>query len=49
MSKRLLIRDLSLRDGQQSQLATRMTQAQVDRICTRPDEIVRRKAANAQA
>ncbi len=25
-----------------------MTQAQVDRICTRPDEIVRRKAANAQ-
>jgi len=32
MSKRLLIRDLSLRDGQQSQLATRMNQAQVDRV-----------------
>ncbi len=32
MQKRLLIRDLSLRDGQQSQLATRMNQAQVDRV-----------------
>jgi pyruvate/oxaloacetate carboxyltransferase len=32
MSKRLLIRDLTLRDGQQSQFATRMTQAQVDRV-----------------
>jgi pyruvate/oxaloacetate carboxyltransferase len=32
MTKRLLIRDLTLRDGQQSQFATRMTQAQVDRV-----------------
>ena len=32
MSKRLLIRDLTLRDGQQSQFATRMNQAQVDRV-----------------
>ncbi len=32
MSKRILIRDLTLRDGQQSQFATRMTQAQVDRV-----------------
>jgi hypothetical protein len=32
MAKRLLIRDLSLRDGQQSQFATRMNQAQVDRV-----------------
>ncbi len=32
MAKRLLIRDLTLRDGQQSQFATRMTQAQVDRV-----------------
>lgn len=32
MSKRLSIRDLTLRDGQQSQFATRMTQAQVDRV-----------------
>jgi pyruvate carboxylase subunit B len=32
MPKRLLIRDLSLRDGQQSQFATRMNQAQVDRV-----------------
>jgi pyruvate/oxaloacetate carboxyltransferase len=33
MSKRLLlIRDLTLRDGQQSQFATRMNQAQVDRL-----------------
>ncbi|MBD0401584.1 biotin/lipoyl-containing protein [Flammeovirga sp. EKP202] len=30
MSKKLLIRDLTLRDGQQSLFATRMTQAQVD-------------------
>jgi pyruvate/oxaloacetate carboxyltransferase len=32
MAKKLLIRDLTLRDGQQSQLATRMSQAQVDRV-----------------
>jgi pyruvate/oxaloacetate carboxyltransferase len=32
MTKRLRIRDLTLRDGQQSQFATRMTQAQVDRV-----------------
>ncbi len=32
MSTRLSIRDLTLRDGQQSQFATRMTQAQVDRV-----------------
>jgi pyruvate/oxaloacetate carboxyltransferase len=32
MSKQLRIRDLTLRDGQQSQFATRMTQAQVDRV-----------------
>ncbi|MEN6363819.1 MAG: hypothetical protein ABFC75_07175 [Rectinema sp.] len=32
MQKRLLIRDLTLRDGQQSQFATRMTQAHVDRV-----------------
>ncbi len=32
MSKKLLIRDLSLRDGQQSSFATRMSQAQVDRV-----------------
>ena len=32
MSKRLLIRELTLRDGQQSQFATRMNQAQVDRV-----------------
>lgn len=31
MKKKLLIRDVSLRDGQQSLLATRMSQAQVDR------------------
>ena len=30
--KRSLIRDLTLRDGQQSQFATRMNQAQVDRL-----------------
>ncbi len=32
MNKRLSIRDLTLRDGQQSQFATRMNQAQVDRV-----------------
>lgn len=32
MDKKLLIRDLTLRDGQQSLFATRMTQAQVDRL-----------------
>ncbi len=32
MAKPLLIRDLTLRDGQQSQFATRMNQAQVDRV-----------------
>lgn len=32
MGSRLLIRDLTLRDGQQSQFATRMTQDQVDRV-----------------
>ncbi|GAB1433580.1 oxaloacetate decarboxylase subunit alpha [Spirochaetota bacterium] len=32
MAKSLLIRDLTLRDGQQSQFATRMTQAQVDKV-----------------
>ena len=32
MTRRLQIRDLTLRDGQQSQFATRMTQAQVDRL-----------------
>jgi oxaloacetate decarboxylase alpha subunit/pyruvate carboxylase subunit B len=32
MKKKLLIRDVSLRDGQQSLFATRMTQKQVDRI-----------------
>jgi len=32
MSKKLLIRDLTLRDGQQSQFATRMNQNQVDRL-----------------
>ncbi len=32
MGKTLLIRDLTLRDGQQSMFATRMTQAQVDRV-----------------
>lgn len=30
--KKLLIRDLTLRDGQQSLFATRMTQDQVDRV-----------------
>lgn len=32
MGKKLLIRDLTLRDGQQSLFATRMTQAQIDRV-----------------
>lgn len=32
MNKRLLIRDLTLRDGQQSLFATRMSQAQIDRV-----------------
>ncbi|MDD2436397.1 MAG: carboxylase [Massilibacteroides sp.] len=32
MARRLLIRDLTLRDGQQSAFATRMTQQQVDRV-----------------
>jgi pyruvate carboxylase subunit B len=32
MAKKLLIRDLTLRDGQQSMFATRMNQAQVDRV-----------------
>lgn len=32
MNKKLLIRDLTLRDGQQSLFATRMTQAQIDRV-----------------
>ena len=32
MSKKLLIRDLTLRDGQQSQFATRMSQQQIDRV-----------------
>lgn len=32
MARKLLIRDLTLRDGQQSQFATRMSQRQVDRV-----------------
>jgi oxaloacetate decarboxylase alpha subunit/pyruvate carboxylase subunit B len=32
MSKKLLIRDLTLRDGQQSLFSTRMTQQQIDRL-----------------
>lgn len=32
MARRLLIRDLTLRDGQQSAFATRMTQQQIDRV-----------------
>jgi len=32
MNKQLRIRDLTLRDGQQSQFATRMNQSQVDRV-----------------
>ena len=31
MAKKLKIRDLTLRDGQQSSFATRMSQAQIDR------------------
>jgi len=34
MSKRLLIRDVTLRDGQQSLFATRMTQEQIDKVLT---------------
>ena len=32
MNRKLLIRDLTLRDGQQSAFATRMNQSQVDRV-----------------
>lgn len=32
MTQKLLIRDLTLRDGQQSSFATRMTQEQIDRV-----------------
>ena len=32
MARKLLIRDLTLRDGQQSSFATRMNQNQVDRV-----------------
>ncbi len=32
MAQKLLIRDLTLRDGQQSSFATRMTQNQIDRV-----------------
>ncbi len=32
MKRKILIRDLTLRDGQQSQFATRMSQRQVDRV-----------------
>ena len=32
MNRKLLIRDVTLRDGQQSLFATRMKQAQVDRV-----------------
>jgi pyruvate/oxaloacetate carboxyltransferase len=32
MKKKLLIRDVTLRDGQQSLFATRMTQSQIDRV-----------------
>ena len=32
MADKILIRDLTLRDGQQSQFATRMNQSQVDRL-----------------
>lgn len=32
MIRKLLIRDLTLRDGQQSMFATRMTQSQIDRV-----------------
>jgi len=32
MKQKLLIRDLTLRDGQQSSFATRMNQSQIDRV-----------------
>ena len=32
MVRKLLIRDLTLRDGQQSACATRMSQKQIDRV-----------------
>lgn len=32
MKRKLLIRDLTLRDGQQSAFATRMNQSQIDRV-----------------
>lgn len=32
MKQKLLVRDLTLRDGQQSSFATRMTQSQIDRV-----------------
>jgi len=32
MTRKLLIRDVTMRDGQQSLFATRMKQAQIDRI-----------------
>lgn len=32
MARKLKIRDLTLRDGQQSAFATRMTQQQIDRV-----------------
>ena len=32
MAQKLLIRDLTLRDGQQSAFATRMKQEQIDRV-----------------
>ncbi len=32
MARMLKIRDLTLRDGQQSAFATRMTQSQIDRV-----------------
>ncbi len=32
MKQKLLIRDLTLRDGQQSAFATRMNQDQIDRV-----------------
>ena len=32
MVQKLFIRDLTLRDGQQSSFATRMKQAQIDRV-----------------
>ena len=32
MKQKLLIRDLTLRDGQQSAFATRMNQSQVDKV-----------------